>query len=84
MTTWVSRIPAVWIDGTLYVLIAVQVFCLTYLSSDEAAKWIEPETKFWTIFAIALAGVVFGSIKTFRSTSLSDHRAKTNGVHPAP
>jgi hypothetical protein len=70
-----SNIPAVFIDGTLYALIAWFTFNQSYLSGDESAKWIEPGTKFWLNWAIGSGATVFAAIKMFRSTAYADHKS---------
>lgn len=72
---YLANIPAVFIDGTLYALIALFTFNQTYFGGDEAAKYIEPQTKFWMNWFIGACATVFASIKAFRSTSYASHKA---------
>jgi len=77
---WASKyfagIPSVFIDGTLYALIAWLIFSQSYLGGDEAAKYISPSWKFWINYIVGGLGAFFGAIKMFRSTSYSDHQQK--------
>lgn len=78
MIRWAAQyfasIPAVFIDGLLYVLVAWFTFNQSYLGGDEAAKYVQPATKFWLNWAIGSGAILCGSIKMFRSTSYSDHQ----------
>lgn len=74
LQVYFSGVKPVFIDGMLYVWIAVLTSIATSFSSDDAAKYMSPQLLFWlkmTIGAIS-AGVV--SIKMFRSTSFADHK----------
>jgi hypothetical protein len=76
-------IPAVIIDGVLFVCIGHFMFSQSYLSGDEAAKYITPETKFWLNYAIGSLGSIAGSLKMYRSSSYAEHarekKDKANG-----
>lgn len=63
----------VFMDGLLYVLIAVFMFMQTYLSGDEAAKYIAAATIFWLKFIVGSLAAGVGALKMFRSTTYSDH-----------
>jgi hypothetical protein len=67
-------IPAVYIDGTLYVLLGWFIYNQTFFGSDEAAKFISPVTLFWLNWAIGSIAIIVGSLKMFRSSSFSDHQ----------
>lgn len=69
-----SSIPSVFIDGLLYVLVAWFIFSQSYLGGDEAAKYIEPETKFWVNFFIGSFAASCGALKMFRSNSFAEHQ----------
>ena len=69
-----SNIPPVFIDGALYSLISFFMFSQSYLSGDEAAKYIEPEHKFWLLFFVGSIAAFLVSLKMFRSTSYAEHR----------
>lgn len=78
MIRWASQylgsIPAVFIDGFLYMLIAMFTFLQGYMSGDEAAKWVNPEVRFWMNCTIGSLAAACGAIKMFRSTSYSAHQ----------
>ena len=70
-----SAIPAVFIDGLIYVLIAVGAAALTMYSTDDAAKFVDPHM-LWLIkgtLGIGSAGVL--ALKMFRSTAYADHQS---------
>jgi hypothetical protein len=71
-----TSVPPMFIDGTLYALIAWFTFNQAYFGGDEAAKYIEPETKFWLNWVIGSSASLFAAIKMFRSTSYSEHLAE--------
>lgn len=76
-----ASIPAVFIDGVLYVLVQMLTVLSTQIGTDESAKYIEAETLFWTKVVIGelAAGVL--AIKMFRSTTFADHQqTKKNGT----
>lgn len=75
-----------WIDGCTYLGIAFVTSLNTSFGSDEASKWIAPQTLFWfrTNGAAIVAGLL--AVKLFRSTSFAHHQqvkdaedAKING-----
>jgi hypothetical protein len=70
-----SAVPPVFIDGLLYCLIALFMFCTTYFSGDEAAKYISANIKFWLNGAFGAAGAVVGALKMFRSNTFAEHTA---------
>lgn len=61
-------------DAILYMLIATFMFMQSYLSSDEAAKYVAPATLFWVKFYIGALGAGIGALKMFRSTTFADHQ----------
>ncbi len=71
---YLASLPPVFIDGTLYALIAWFTFNQSYLGGDEAAKYIEPEFKFWLNWIVGSGATVFAAIKMFRSTTFSEHK----------
>lgn len=76
---YLGSVPAVFIDGALYALMAFFIFSQSYLGGDEAAKWISPEAKFWINYTLGGLGAFFGAVKMFRSTAYADHQqAKEN------
>jgi hypothetical protein len=68
-----TSVPPMFIDGALYALVAWFIFNQAYFGGDEASKYIEPMTKFWLNWSIGSGATLFGAIKTFRSTSYSEH-----------
>ena len=69
----------VFIDGMLYVLIAIFQFWQLAIGSDEAAKLINIKVLFWSKFLIGTGAAALLATKLFRSTSFSDHQRKTSG-----
>lgn len=61
------KIPAVWIDGTLYVSIAIFGVLQTSFASEEAVKFITPEKLFWTKTIIGAMASGALALKMFRS-----------------
>lgn len=72
---YLAGIPPVFLDGLLYVLIAEFGFFQVYFGGDEAAKYIEPTTKFWLCGAIGAGAAACASLKMFRSTTYGEHVA---------
>ena len=73
------------IDGLLYVLIAVFGAAAGMFSTDEAAKYIEPATLFWLRGFCAVNSATWLALKMFRSTAFSEHRdAKKAAPNPDP
>lgn len=67
-------IPAVFLDGCLYVVIAVCGFLATALGSDETYQMFNAVTLFWlkTINGSVLAATT--ALKMFRSTAYAEHQ----------
>ena len=76
-------IPAVFIDGTLYVALALLTFLTGYFGSDEAAKWISAATLFWVKGILGAASATALAIKLFRSTAFADHQAEKSAQIPS-
>lgn len=74
VSNYLSSIPAIFIDGTLYCMIAWLVFSQAYLGGDEAAKWIAPLIKFWINYSIGSLAAMAGALKMFRSTAYGEHQ----------
>jgi len=68
-----SGIKPVFIDGFLYLWIAMLTSIAAFFGSDDAEKYVGPQLLFWLkgIITTISAGVV--SIKMFRSTAFADH-----------
>ena len=79
MIRWASQylgsIQPVFLDGLLYVLIAIFGAITACMSTDEAAKYLEPETLFWIRTTASVGGAAFLALKMFRSTAFADHQA---------
>lgn len=73
---YLSSIPAVFIDGLLYVCITWFTFNQSYFGSDEAAKYIPAAVMFWLNWVIGSIIMICTAIKMFRSTGFADHQAK--------
>ena len=74
LANYFATIPPVFLDGVLYVLIALFTFCQAYFGGDEAAKYIDAATKFWLNAGIGCGASVVAALKMFRSTSYADHK----------
>jgi len=71
-----AGIAPVFIDGMLYVWIAVLTFLSTQISSDDAEKYLGPQTLFWTKMALGSVSTALVSLKMFRSSSFAEHQAE--------
>lgn len=67
-------IPSVWIDGSTYILLAVFMFLQNHFSSDDAAKFIAPQTLFIVKGVVGAFSAMFLALKLFRSTAFSDSK----------
>lgn len=72
------------IDGIIYVCIGVLTFLTTQLGTDEAAKYIGPESLYY--MRLSAGGVMSGflALKMFRSETYSNwkrDKANGNGKH---
>lgn len=77
LANYFKRVPPMFIDGLLYLLIGWFTFNQAYFGGDEAAKYIQPETKFWINWLIGSGAVICTSIKMFRSTAFAEHKQST-------
>ena len=68
-----AKLTPVFIDGLLYVLIAVFGTVQTLFTSEEAYKYVSPYVLFWMKAVIGVALAAVSALKMFRSTSYSDH-----------
>ncbi len=73
---YLASISPVFIDGTLYVLIAWFTFNQSYLGGDEAAKYVDASVKFWMNWVIGSGATVFAATKMFRSTTYAEHQSQ--------
>lgn len=69
-----ASIPAVFIDGLLYVLIAFFGFWTGSLSSDDSGKYISPRILWWGKQALGSVAAALLAVKMFRSTAFADHQ----------
>lgn len=83
LSNYFGSIPAVFIDGALYALMAWFIFSQSYLGGDEAAKFISPAAKFWINYAMGGFAAFIGAVKMFRSTAYSDHQERKNATVPS-
>lgn len=77
---YLSGIPPAYLEGLLYVLIALFTYLQNALGGDEATKYISPAPLFWIKLIIGAFLACWIAIKLFRSTSFADHQAKKNGT----
>jgi len=69
-----SSIPAVFIDGTLYVSVGLFTFLSAGFASDDASKWISAQMLFWLKLSIGAVGNIALNMKMFRSTTFAEHQ----------
>lgn len=74
MYKYFGETPAVFIDGWLYVLIALFGALTAAFASDEAAKYLKPEALFWLRTMCGVNSAWLLALKMFRSTSYSQHQ----------
>lgn len=67
-------VPPVWIDGSLYVMMALTSFLGVTLSSDESYKYINPVFLYWLKMVIGGLDAMLLALKLFRSTTYGDHK----------
>lgn len=77
-----ASLSPVFVDGILYVSIAVFAFMQIYLSNDDAYKYVSAVFLFWAKYVIGTLAAAAGALKMFRSTTYSDHVNKT--TKPVP
>lgn len=83
ISRYIQDIPDAHIDCVLYAAIAWFLFSQSYLSGDEAAKYISPLWKFWINYAIGSGGALTGAIKMFRSNTFAKHQEEKNNTSAA-
>jgi hypothetical protein len=69
-----SGVPAVVIDGGIYVAVAMCLAAQTGFGDDEAAKFISPAVLFWIKKTLAIVGGGIFALKLYRSTAYGDHQ----------
>lgn len=74
LSKYFASVPPVFIDGLLYVLLAITAVNATMLGSEKAAEFINPQVHFYALWlnGVVDAGVL--ALKMFRSTAFSEHR----------
>lgn len=65
---------AVWIDGALYFVMGLGGTLLTYLSGEEAYKYVNPELLFWLKALIGSTIAGLSGLKAFRSLTFATHK----------
>ncbi len=70
-----STITPMYVDGALYVSIAIFGFLSTVFGGDEAAKYVNPEAVFWIKTTIGTFSAGLLALKLYRSTAFADHLA---------
>lgn len=71
-----TSVSPVFMDGALYINIALFQALTAAFSSDEAAKYIEPESLFWVRTFCGVNSAWLLALKMFRSTAFAEHQAK--------
>jgi hypothetical protein len=71
-----AGIPPMFIDGCIYVLLAVFTFLQTQFGSDEAAKYISPQILFYVKATVGSLSAGLLALKLFRSTGYAEHVAE--------
>ena len=73
LAAYFAGVSPVFIDGLTYVMIALVGAIAAALSSDEAAKFIQPTMLFWGRTVCQSVGAALLALKMFRSTSFAEH-----------
>lgn len=81
--TWLVNVPPVFIDGTLYTLVAMFVALQGIFSSEEAYKYVNAYALFWGKSVVSVLAAGLTALKMFRSTSYADH-LKVKDLESAP
>lgn len=68
-----SEIPPVFLDGCIAVHIAVLATMSMYFSTDEAAKYIDPEIRFWILLAVGCSLQGLHALSKFRDGTYGRH-----------
>lgn len=82
-----SGISPTFIDGLLYVMIAVFGAGVVSFTSEEAYKYINPFVLYWLTETSKWGLAAVTALKMFRSTSYAEHqeiKAKVNEPGPVP
>lgn len=83
-----AGVKPVFIDGTLYVLLAFFGAVILTFNNDDIYKYVEAHFVFWIKNTSEWMMAVTTAIKMFRSTAYADHldeaQMKIDGTKPAP
>jgi len=74
LATYLSTVPAVFIDGLIYILLALTAANGAFLGSDNAAKYISPQVLFYLQWSNDGGGAMLLALKMFRSTAFAEHQ----------
>ncbi len=69
-------LPSVFIDGAIYVMLAIMTANAVMLASDNAFKYISGEMLFYITWSNAVINSGLLAAKMFRSTAFADHKQK--------
>lgn len=70
---YLAAVPPVFLNGCIAVNIAILATMSMYFSTDEAAKYIEPQVRFWLLLAVGCTLQGMHALSKFRDRSYSDH-----------
>lgn len=81
ISNYFAGVSPAFLDGCIYVMLAVTSANGVMLSSDNAAKYISSEVLFYTMWANSIIDAALLALKLFRSTAFADHKQeqKTKG-----
>ena len=71
--TQLTSTRSMFIDAILFVLLATLPVVVAMFASDEAAKYMSPESIFWLKNLVAIFGAAMGSVKAYRSLGFAHH-----------
>ncbi len=74
LSKYFSTISPVFLDGLLYVMLAITAVNATALSSDQAKEFIHPAILFYGLWLNAAADAGLLALKMYRSTAFAEHR----------
>lgn len=74
LANYFRGIPGVFIDGTLYALIAMFGAMIASFNAEEAYKYIEAHLLYWLKELSKWGLALVTAIKMFRSTSFGEHQ----------
>jgi len=68
-----SEIPPVFLDGCIAVNIAVLATMSMYFSTEEAAKYIDPQVRFWLLLGVGCSLQGMHALSKFRDGTYGRH-----------